>query len=158
MRRTSLIASVIACAAVVSVPVANADPAPDQVANVRTPSPPMRCAVASGNREGEGPTVVCQTGGFPQAPMHPMPYPGWKGDPSVLHDNQAIVNDSGQLSWRTANLGLAPPGRPDIVLVADQSYHLQGWTILPTSDGVTFTSDETGHGMAIGSDYSVRPF
>jgi hypothetical protein len=90
--------------------------------------------------------------------MNPPPYPGWNGDPSVLHQNQAIVDDLGQFSWRTANLGLPPPGQPDVVLAADQTYHLQGWTISPTTDGVTFTNDHTGHGMAIGSDYNVRPF
>jgi hypothetical protein len=136
----------------------HADPAAGQVTNVRTPWPAMRCAVSSDDGDAAGPTVVCQTSGFPQAPINPAPNPGWNGDPLVLHQNQAIVNESGQFSWRTANLGLAPPGQPDIVLATDQTYHLQGWTISPTSDGVTFTSDRTGHGMAIGGDYSVRPF
>src|SRR6185312_14350838 len=112
----------------------------------------------SDDTDGAGPTVVCQTAGFPQSPMNPVPYPGWKGDPLVLHQDQAIVTGSGQFRWRTANLGMAPPGQPDTPLIAGRTYHMQGWTILPTSDDVTFTNDETGHGMVIGSDYSVRPF
>ncbi len=90
--------------------------------------------------------------------MEPPPYPGWTGDPSVLHQDQAIITASGQFSWRTANLGLAPPGQPDTTMVDGQTYDLQGWTVAPTSNGVKFTNDATGHGMKIGSDYSVTPF
>ena len=39
-----------------------------------------------------------------------------------------------------------------------QTYHMQGWTILPTSDGTRFTNDATGHGMFIGSDQNDNPF
>ncbi|MGB9307564.1 MAG: hypothetical protein ACLPXZ_16335 [Mycobacterium sp.] len=105
-----------------------------------------------------GPNVVCQTAGFPQAPMNPAPYPGWPGDPLVLHQDQAVITASGQFSWRTANLGSAPPGQPDTTVVNGQTYRLQGWTVVPTSEGVTFTDDATGHGMMISSDYSVKPF
>ncbi len=90
--------------------------------------------------------------------MDPPPYPGWQGDPAVLHQDQAIITASGEFNWRTANLGMAPPGRPDVTLAEGQTYRFEGWTILSTSDGVTFTNDATGHGMAIGGDYNVRPF
>ena len=114
MRSMALLGVLIACTAVVSVPQARSDPTAGHFVNVTTPSPPMRCAVGSDDRDGTGPTVVCRTAGFPQAPMNPIPYPGWRGDPLVLHQNQAMINDSGQFSWRTANLGLAPPGQPDV--------------------------------------------
>ncbi|MGB7164122.1 MAG: hypothetical protein WBD70_13365 [Mycobacterium sp.] len=43
-------------------------------------------------------------------------------------------------SWRPASItGLA----------AGQTYHIQGWTIVQTSDSATFTNDATGHGMTI---------
>ncbi len=74
-----------------------------------------------------------------------------------MHQNQAIITASGQFTWRTANLGTAPPGQPDIALVDEQTYHFQGWTIVPSSDGTTFTNDATGHGMVIGSDFNVKP-
>jgi hypothetical protein len=90
--------------------------------------------------------------------MNPAPYPGWPGDPLVLHQDQAIITASGQFTWRTANLGSAPPGQPDIAVMNGQTYHFQGWTIVPASEGITFTNDATGHGMFIGSDYSVKPF
>ena len=90
--------------------------------------------------------------------MDPPPYPGWAGDPLVLHRNQAIITASGQFDWRTANLGMAPEGQPDTTLVEGQTYHFQGWTIVPSSDGTTFTNDATGHGMVIDSDYNVRSF
>lgn len=139
-------------------PSAGADPTPDHYANVRTPSPPMRCQVSSDYGNRRGPTVVCQTAGFPQSPMNPAPYPGWAGDPLVLHQDQAIVSASGQFEWRTANLGLAPPGQPDTTLVEGQTYHLHGWTIAPAAEGTRFTNDATGHGMFIAGDYRVEPF
>lgn len=90
--------------------------------------------------------------------MDPIPYPGWTGDPAVSHRDQATITASGQFSWSTANLGMARPGQPDTSLMVGQTYHFQGWTIVVTSDGITFTNDATGHGMLIGSDYNVKPF
>lgn len=144
--------------AVLFSPWAGADPTLGHFVNVRTSSPPMRCEVASDDDNGRGPNVVCQTAGFPQAPMDPAPYPGWPGDPRVLHQDQAIISASGQFEWRTANLGMAPPGQPDITLVDGQTYGLRGWTITPTTDGTRFTNDATGHGMFIARDYRVNPF
>jgi hypothetical protein len=158
MRKVASTGAGIICAAVVLASLASADPTLGHFANVRTPSPPMRCEVGSDDSDGAGPNVVCQTADFPQAPMDPVPYPGWHGDPSVLHQDQAIITASGQFSWRTANLGMAPAGQPDITRFKGQTYHFQGWTIVPTSDGTTFTNDATGHGMVIGSDYKDKPF
>lgn len=139
-------------------PSAAAEPTPDHYVNVRTSSPPMRCMVGSDDDNGRGPAVVCQTAGFPQAPTEPIPSPGWTGDPRVLHQDQAIIAASGQFEWRNANLGSAPPGQPDTMLVDGQTYGLQGWTIAPAADGTRFTNDATGHGMLIAGDYSVTPF
>jgi hypothetical protein len=158
MRKVASTVAGIICAAVAFASLASADPTLGHFVNVKTPSPPMRCEVGSDDSEGGGANVVCQTAGFPQAPMDPVPYPGWHGDPSVLHQDQAIITASGQFSWRTANLGMAPPGQPDITLVEGQKYRFQGWTIMPTGDGTTFSNDATGHGMVIGSDYNVKPF
>jgi hypothetical protein len=46
------------------------------------------------------------------------------------------------------------PGWPqavanDVVLTYGQTYHIQGWTIDPNSDGTRFTNDGTGHGMFV---------
>lgn len=139
-------------------PSAGAEPTPDQYVNVRTPSPPMRCQVASDDGEGREPTVVCQTGGFPQAPVEPVPYPGWPGDPRVLHQDQAIIGASGRFAWRNANLGLEPPGQPDTILVNGRTYDFHGWTVVVTTGGTRFTNDVTGHGMFVGMDNSVDPF
>jgi hypothetical protein len=158
MRKVAWVgAGIIAAALVFAIP-ASADPPAGRFVIVTTPVPPMRCEVGSDDPDAGGPTVVCQTAGFPQAPMDPAPSPGWRGDPSVLHKDQAIITASGQFSWRTANLGLAPPGQPDIVLSEGQAYAFQGWTIAPTGDRVAFTNDATGHGMAIDRDYNVKPF
>jgi hypothetical protein len=148
----------IICAALAFTPLSSADHTPGRFVNVKTPSPPMRCEVGSDDSDGAGPNVVCQTAGFPQTPMDPVPYPGWNGDPSVLHQDQAIITAPGQFSWRTANLGMAAPGQPDVALAEGQTYHFEGWTIVPTGDRITFTNDATGHGMAIDRDYNVKSF
>lgn len=153
-----MVAAVTAWLAIAFCPWAGADPTPDHYVNVKTSSPPMRCQVSSDDGDGRGPTVVCQTAGFPQSPMNPAPYPGWPGDPLVLHQDQAIISASGQFDWRTANLGLAPPGQPDTTIANGQTYDFQGWTIVATSDGTRFTNDATGHGMFIAGDYSVKTF
>ena len=164
MLRIAWAICVSACTAVTFAPLAGADPTQGHFVNVQVSSPRMRCEVGSDDDPGVpgvpgmGPNVVCQTAGFPQAPMNPAPYPGWPGDPLVLHQDQAVITASGQFSWRTANLGSAPPGQPDTTVVNGQTYRLQGWTVVPTSEGVTFTDDATGHGMMISSDYSVKPF
>lgn len=164
MRRMALVSASTACAAVIFVRTAIADPTLGSFVNLRIPTPPMRCEVGSDDDpavpgvSGVGPNVVCQTAGFPQAPMNPPPYAGWKGDPLALHQNQAIITASGQFSWRTANLGSAPADQPDTALVAGQTYHFEGWTIIPTNNDVRFANDATGHGMFIGSDYRVNPF
>lgn len=154
--KVALVCTGIICAAWAFAPWSSADPTVGHFVNVQTASPAMRCEVGSDNTDGGGPAVVCQTAGFPQAPMEPKPSPGWHGDPSVLHRDQAIITASGQFSWRTANLGMAPPGQPDIVLVDGQTYQFQGWTIVPTGRGATFTSDVTRHGMTIDSGYNVK--
>ncbi|OBG34048.1 hypothetical protein A5673_22410 [Mycobacterium sp. E3198] len=118
----------------------------------------MRCQVASDDGDGREPTVVCQTAGFPQAPVEPVPYPGWAGDPRVLHQDQAIISASGRFDWRNANLGLPPPGQPDVMLVNGRTYDFQGWTVVVTTEGTSFTNDVTGHGMFVGMDCGVAPF
>jgi len=40
----------------------------------------------------------------------------------------------------------------DTVLQYGQTYHINGWTVLPSSDGTTFTNDATGHGMFVSID------
>jgi hypothetical protein len=160
VRKIALSGVGIACAALAFAPTATADPTSTSQ-YVITHSQPMRCWVrADDSDEGVGgPVVICQNGaGFPQAPMDPPPPPGWVGDPSVWHQDQAIVYASGQFNWRTANLGSLAPGQANTTLVDGQTYHMQGWTILPTSDGTRFTNDGTGHGMFIGSDSTVNPF
>jgi hypothetical protein len=158
MRRVAWVGGGIICAAMAFAIPARADPPAGRSVMVKTPVPAMRCEVGSHDVEGGGPAVVCQTAGFPQAPMDPAPSPEWRGDPLVLHKDQAIITASGQFTWRTANLGIAVPGQPDIVLSVGEAYHFQGWTIAPTGDRITFTNDATGHGMAIDRDYNVKPF
>jgi hypothetical protein len=45
----------------------------------------------------------------------------------------------------------------DLVLNYGQTYHVLGWTIVPTSDGTRFTNDGTGHGMFVSIE-NVKPF
>lgn len=122
---------------------ASADPTPGHDAKVRTQTPPMLCEIGSDDSTpGIGPNVVCQ-GSFAQAPAD---------------DDQAYVTASGQFSYRTANIGVGYDHPPFDTIVPGQTYHIQGWTVVASADGVRFTHDDTGHGMFIGSDTTVNPF
>jgi hypothetical protein len=62
-------------------------------------------------------------------------------------------------SWHAHEEGLdiqlGYPHAPFDTLVDGQTYHIQGWTIVSSNDGTTFTSNATGHGVVIDSDQSV---
>jgi len=45
----------------------------------------------------------------------------------------------------------------DLVLNYGQTYHILGWTIVPSSDGTRFTNDGTGHGMFVSIE-NVKSF
>ncbi|GAA4539364.1 hypothetical protein [Mycobacterium paraffinicum] len=148
----------IACAALTLAPVAGADPTVGHDAKVQVQTPPMLCEIGSDDADPEvGPNVVCQ-GAFPQSPMNPIPWPDWVGDPSILHQNQAVVTASGQFSYRDANIGVGYDHPSFETLVPGQTYQIQGWTIRAGEGGITFTRDDSGHGMTIGGDRSVNPF
>jgi hypothetical protein len=103
----------------------------------------MLCEIGSDDATpGIGPNVICQ-GSFVQAPAD---------------DDQAFVTASGQFSYRSANIGIGYPHAPFDTLVPGQTYHVQGWTVVASGDGIRFTNDGTGHGMFIGSDTTVNPF
>jgi hypothetical protein len=77
----------------------------------------------------------------------------WPTDPSGQRFHTVSVTAAGEFHWVQADLG-ALEGR---VTLTNQVYSAQGWTIVVTSDGTTFTNGNTGHGMSV-SDQSVKPF
>ena len=124
-------------------PLASADPTAGHDAKVNTQTPRMLCEIGSDDADpGIGPNVICQ-GSFVQAPAD---------------DDQAFVTASGQFSYRSANIGIGYNHAPFDTLVPEQTYHIQGWTVVAGDDGIRFTNDGTGHGMFIGSDTTVNPF
>lgn len=124
-------------------PLAGADPTPGHDAKVKTQTPPMLCEIGSDDADpGVGPNVVCQ-GTFVQAPAD---------------DDQAFVTASGVFTYRSANIGIGGPHPPFDILLPDQTYYIQGWTVTAGDDGIRFTNDGTGHGMFVGSDTTVNPF
>lgn len=68
-----------------------------------------------------------------------------------------MIRASGAFSWNNANLGGGGTPQNDLVLNYGQTYHVLGWTIVPTSDGTRFTNDGTGHGMFVSIE-NVKPF
>jgi hypothetical protein len=147
----------IACAALAVAPVTSADPTAGHDAKVNIQTPRMLCEIGSDDNGpgyaspagtgpvvpgGMGPSVVCQ-GSFPQAPPD---------------QDQAVVNAAGQFSYRTANIGVGYPHAPFDTLVPGQTYHIQGWSIAASGDGITFTDDGTGHGMLVSASGSVQAF
>ncbi len=130
-------------AALACVPLATADPTAGHDAKVTTQTPQMLCEIGSDDADpGIGPNVICQ-GSFVQAPAD---------------DDQAFVTASGQFSYRTANIGTGGSHAPYQTLEPDQTYRIQGWTIVTGDHGIRFTNDGTGHGMFIGTDTTVSPF
>jgi hypothetical protein len=117
-----------------------AAPAPwasaDDYTYVRTESGNTRCSVGNSS-------VVC-AGQNPDAPL-PVGAP--------YHDS-VVVDDVGNLTY--TSVAIVSVG-DDIVLRYNQTYHLQGWTILPTDHGTRFTNDHTGHGMFV-SIHNVYAF
>jgi hypothetical protein len=120
---------------------------------VRTESGRVRCWVMANDQgHGGGPAVAYEASG----PMSP-PWNQWenKGFPQApmsgtadLHWDLVVVNAAGAFHWDDGNIGAAHPTN-DVILNYGQTNHIQGWTILPSSDGTRFTNDGTGHGMFV---------
>lgn len=129
------------------VSFATADPGSAQ--HVRTESGSTRCLIIANDAvHGWGPSVTCEYGpGFPQAPV--------KQD--GFHYDLAVIDASGAFRWDDGNIGGGGTPQNDVVLNYGQTYHMQGWTILPSSEGTRFTNDRSGHGMFVSID-NVSPF
>jgi hypothetical protein len=130
----SLIAAVMFALTVLPVPWAAAT----SEQYVRTQSGKVRCGVHSDR-------VACQyLPGFPQAPVD-----NWGSHPDI-----ANVTSGGAFSWMEANLATQGTAalQNDVILNYGQSYDMQGWTMLPSSDGTRFTNDATDHGMFVSVD------
>jgi serine/threonine protein kinase len=121
---------------------------------VRPQSPLMRCLVNMGSDPSD-PTVYCENGaGWPQAPTDPP-----VGTGAAMHQDEAVVHASGAFNWQDGNIGSPEEeGKTDTTLSTGQTYKINGWTMLSSSDGTRFTNDATGHGMFISSDQTVNPF
>ena len=129
-------------AALTFAPLASADPTAGHDAKVNTQTPPMLCQIGSDDADpGIGPNVVCQ-GSFVQAPAG--------------GDDQAFVTASGQFTYRSANIGIGYPHAPFDTLIPGQTYHIQGWTVAASGDGIRFTNDGTQHGMFVSIDNVSR--
>lgn len=123
-------------------PLAGADPVPGyENTIVATQSPQMLCQIFLNDPES-GPNVDCQSDNFPQSPQ--------------LH--QASVNASGQFHYFDGNIGTGGDDFNPVKVGSGYIYHFQGWTVTPTDDGITFTNDETSHGMVIDGNKNVKPF
>ena len=77
---------------------------------------------------------------------------------SGIHWDLAVVISAGAFKWDNGNI----PGTPevmanDVILSYGQTYHLNGWTMIPAEDGTRFTNDSTNHGMFVSID-NVSPF
>lgn len=127
-----------AAVALLAVPSATAQ-------GVKTESGKIACGVYSNGGQStpfNGPVVICETSapgnvGFLQAPMTDY----------GAHYHSAIVDGAGNFHFGDeGNLG---DTRDYLVLSYGQTYDIEGWTTLPTSDGTRFTNDRTGHGMFV---------
>ncbi len=110
----------------------------------RTQSGAVRCLVMSNDQgHGGGPAVACEHGpGFPQAPMSQY------GN----HFDIAVIQASGNFRWEDGNIGGGGAPQNDLVLSYGQTFDIQGWTVVPSSDGTRFTNEASGHGMFVSID------
>jgi hypothetical protein len=146
MRKITLTGVGVGVALLVMAPHAVADF--DNAGRFRVQIPPLLCEIHSGS-------AVCQ-GWFPQAPVNPIPWPGWKGDPESLQQDQAVVTSSGQFSYRDANIGIGD--HPALnTLTPGQEVTVQGWTVTGRRDAVNIAS-AAGHGMKIHADGTITSF
>jgi hypothetical protein len=147
MKRIVFVTAVVAASTVVGVPIAHADQ------YVRTESGKVRCEVESSR-------VGCQyLPGFRQAPISLPESQCRTPCPGGIHWDIANVTSGGAFSWMEGNLATGGSADPqnDVILNYGQTYHIQGWTVLPSSDGTRFTNDGTGHGMFVSIE-NVAPF
>jgi hypothetical protein len=134
-------------------PPAGADPTPGHFTNVVTQAPDMLCTIGSDDADPAfGPNVVCQVRqgkGFPGSPI----------DPALdMYMHQAVITAAGQFSYRDANIGTGGDDFHPATLTNGSTYRLQGWTITPTTNGVTFTNEATSHGITIDANWGVKAF
>jgi hypothetical protein len=117
---------------------------------VRTESGKARCVVQPDQVacEASGPGST----GFRQAPIT-MPESQCKYSPCPggMHSDLAEVTASGAFDWKDGNIGGVGSDweQTDTTLDYGQTYHISGWTVLPSSDGTRFTNDGSGHGMSV---------
>lgn len=125
---------------------------------VRTESGRVRCVVGPDK-------VACEAGGpgstgFLQAPITmPESQCRYAPCPGGMHRDLAEVAASGAFRWMDGNIGGVGQdwAQTDTTLNYGQTYQIQGWTVLPNSDGTRFTNDGTGHGMFVSIE-NVAPF
>jgi hypothetical protein len=145
-RKIALTGMSLGVALLLAAPPAAADL--DNAGRFEVQTPPLLCEI-------QWDSAVCQ-GQFPQAPVDPIPSPGWKGDPESLHQDQAVVTSSGQFSYRDANIGVGD--HPALnTLTHGQEVTVQGWTVTGRQDAVNIASP-VGHGMQIHTDGTVTSF
>lgn len=141
MKRIVLVAVVVTALGIAFASAAGAS------SYVRTESGRVRCIVQPDRVacEASGPDST----GFPQAPIS-LPESQCRNPcPGGIHFDLAEVTASGGFSWNDGNIGGGGTPQNDLVLNYGQTYRIQGWTILPGSDGTRFTNDGTGHGMFV---------
>src|SRR5271167_3354926 len=75
-----------------------------------------------------------------------------------IHRDQAKVTASGAFNWNDGNIGGVGSdlAQTDTTLNYGQTYHISGWTILPSSDGTRLTNDGTGMACSSASRTSTR--
>jgi hypothetical protein len=88
--------------------------------------------------------VICEAS-FAQAPMADAS----SGCAGCGRDTDVTVTSAGALTWQYGNIGGPEAVVENLALIPGQTYHMWGWTIVPTGEATTFTNDATGHGLTV---------
>jgi hypothetical protein len=115
----------------------------------------VRTESGNARRVVQSDEVVCEASGpgstgFLQAPIGmPESQCTYSPCPGGMHADQVVVTASGAFHWSDGNIGGVGSdwAQTDTTLDCGQTYHISGWTVLPSSD-TRFTNDGTGHGMS----------
>ena len=135
MKRMVWVGLGFSCAATVLAPLAHADSGAQYF---KTPWG-TRCQVTAA-------TVVCDT----CEPGVGNTYPGMVTCGQGPENDQYITNTAG-VEQDSSTPGILGPSPGLQQIVAGQTYRANGWTITTpiSGNGVHFTNDTTGHGMAV---------
>jgi len=150
LRLMAWVAVVNLFAALATTSAAHAEPESHEPVDkqfVTTESRAVKCVITTGSASCTGNFAKQPTGCGAAQFCH-------QDDSEHPHHTVRVEAEVEGLQWSDSNL--QSDGYTDTVLTYGEVFHLEGWTVEPSSLGTRFTNDQTGRGMFVsrqGVDY-----